>query len=156
MLISSIPLTATKGDPTLLSTTRVHVPYWEGIYSPEMTRLTYAEVARRAEVLVGAGFPAVVAGCYCCEDERETLADAAERTGGQRLFVEKTCDPGEQYRRLDLRQQVDSRSDGRRELVEAQRKDFDSFRHPDARIDTEGTVEDAQGRLDTLLDSRSF
>ena len=105
--------------------TRVYVPYNEGLYSPEMSRRTYAEVCRRAEHLLEAGFSVAVDGAFKKQSDREPVFEVAERTGANLLFVETTCDPLAQQKRLEKRQLHETRSDGRVELMEEQRADFE-------------------------------
>jgi hypothetical protein len=107
--------------------TRMWVPYNEGLYSPEMNRRTYAEVCHRAENLLEAGFNVVVDGAFKHRAEREPLFELAQRTGAKLAFIEATCGIDEQRRRLKKRQKHDTRSDGRVELMEHQRADFESF-----------------------------
>ena len=106
--------------------TRVYVPYNEGLYSPEMNRKTYAEVCRRAENLLLGGFPVVVDGAFKYQDERLPVIEAAERADARLIFIQTVCEPDEQRRRLEKRQQHDTRSDGRVELMENQRADFEA------------------------------
>jgi hypothetical protein len=105
--------------------TRVWVPYNEGLYSPEMNLKTYAEVCRRAENLLLGGFPVVVDGAFKRRSEREPVIEAARRAGARVVFLQTVCRPEEQHRRLAKRQQHDTRSDGRVELMEQQRADFE-------------------------------
>ena len=106
--------------------TRVYVPYNEGLYSPEMNRKTYAEVCRRAENLLLGGFPVVVDGAFKYQEERVPVIEAAQRADARLIFIQTVCEPDEQRRRLEKRQQHDTRSDGRVELMENQRADFES------------------------------
>jgi aminoglycoside phosphotransferase family enzyme/predicted kinase len=106
--------------------TRVYVPYNEGLYSPEMNKKTYAEICRRAENLLLGGFPVVVDGAFKCQEERVPVIEAALRTGARLVFIQTVCEADEQRRRLEKRQQHDTRSDGRVELMEHQRADFES------------------------------
>ena len=106
--------------------TRVYVPYNEGLYSPEMNNKTYAEICRRAENLLLGGFPVVVDGAFKCQEERVPVIEAAHRTGARLVFIQTVCESDEQRRRLEKRQQHDTRSDGRVELMEHQRADFEA------------------------------
>jgi len=106
--------------------TRVYVPYNEGLYSPEMNRKTYAEVCRRAENLLLGGFPVVVDGAFKYQDERLPVIEAAQRADARLIFIQTVCEPDEQRHRLEKRQQHDTRSDGRVELMENQRADFEA------------------------------
>ncbi len=140
--------------------TRVWVPYGTGLYSPEMNRRTYEEVCRRAENLLQAGFPVAVDGAFKRQSERRPLLAAAERTGARLLLLEITCDPATQRRRLEKRQQYDTRSDGRVELMRRQREEFEPV-HPEhaevsAALSTEGPPRQTRRRLLELLGSRGL
>ena len=140
--------------------TRVWVPYNEGLYSPDMNTRTYAEVCRRAENLLAAGFPVVVDGAFKSGGDRDPVIALAHRTGSRLVFVEAWCGPEEQRRRLEKRQQHDTRSDGRVELMDRQRRDFAP---PDPkrselfiRLSTEGAKDDTRRRLLDLLTTRGI
>ena len=105
--------------------TRVYVPYNEGLYSPEMNARTYEEVCRRAENLLKAGFSVAVDGAFKKQEERLPVIDLAQRTESNLLFIESTCELDSQLQRLERRQLHDTRSDGRVELMEHQRTDFE-------------------------------
>jgi aminoglycoside phosphotransferase family enzyme/predicted kinase len=135
--------------------TRVYVPYNEGLYSPEMSQKTYAEVCRRAENLLLGGFPVVVDGAFKAQKERRLVIEAAERTGAHLMFIQTVCEADEQRRRLERRQQHDTRSDGRVELMEHQRADFDP---PDLdyadlfhSVSTDGPKEQTRSLVEELL-----
>jgi len=125
--------------------TRVYVPYNEGLYAPEMNKKTYAELCRRAENLLLAGFPVVIDGAFKTASNREPVVELASRAGANLLFVQSDCEPEEQHRRLEKRQQYDTRSDGRVEIMDDQRRDFvpisDGENASGAVIMTDGPVE---------------
>jgi aminoglycoside phosphotransferase family enzyme/predicted kinase len=140
--------------------TRVWVPYNEGLYSPDMNVRTYAEVCRRAENLLAAGFPVVVDGAFKTRGDRDPVIELARRTGARLLFVETWCGPDEQRRRLEKRQQHDTRSDGRVELMDRQRRDFEGpdpeRSHLFARLSTDGAKDDTRRLLLDLLTARDI
>jgi len=105
--------------------TRVYVPYNEGLYSPEMNRRTYEEVCRRAENLLKAGFSVAADAANKKQGERLPVIELARRTETNLLFLETTCEPAAQRQRLEKRQLHNTRSDGRVELMEQQRLDFE-------------------------------
>ena len=135
--------------------TRVWVPYNEGLYSPEMNRKTYAEVCRRAENLLLGGFPVVVDGAFKRRSEREPVIEAARRAGARLVFLRTVCEPEEQHRRLAKRQQHDTRSDGRVELMEQQRADFEEANPEHAElfhvIPTDAPKPETHTRVEELL-----
>lgn len=139
--------------------TRVYVPYNQGLYSPEMNAKTYAEVCNRAENLLRGGFPVVVDGAFKRQSEREPVIEAAQRTGARLVFLETTCGEEEQRQRLEGRQTHDTRSDGRVELMERQRADFEPP-NPDAlcffhTVETDGPKPETQARVEALLEAES-
>lgn len=131
--------------------TRVYVPYNEGLYSPEMNRRTYEEVCRRAENLLEAGLPVAIDGAYKNRSERQTVIEMAERTRARLCFLETVCGPQTQRERLASRQVHDTRSDGRIELMERQRIDFDPSGPDEAhlmdQLSTEGPKRETRRRL---------
>jgi len=135
--------------------TRVYVPYNEGLYSLEMNRRTYDEICTRAENLLHGGFDVVVDGAFKRQSERDPLIEAARRTGARIVFLETVCDADEQRRRLERRQQHDTRSDGRVELMEQQRKDFEPA-NPNHReifhaVSTEGKKTETRAHVEEIL-----
>lgn len=135
--------------------TRVYVPYNEGLYSPEMNLKTYAEVCNRAENLLRGGFDVVVDGAFKRRAEREPVIELAERAGARLLFLRTTCEADEQRRRLEKRQRHDTRSDGRVELMEHQRADFEGP-NPDrpelfASVSTDGPKPETRARVEEML-----
>jgi len=135
--------------------TRVYVPYNEGLYSPEMNKKTYAEVCRRAENLLLGGFPVVVDGAFKYQEERDPVIEAARRTGAHLVFIQTVCDPEEQRRRLEKRQQHDTRSDGRVELMTHQRADFQPPNPEHAElfhvVSTDGPKSETRALVEELL-----
>jgi predicted kinase len=140
--------------------TRVYVPYNEGLYSPEMNKKTYAEVCRRAENLLLGGFPVVVDGAFKYGEERVPVIEAAQRTGARLVFIQTVCEADEQRRRLEKRQQHDTRSDGRVELMEHQRADFDGPNPDHAEIfhtiSTDGPKPQTRSLVEELLRSEGL
>ncbi len=135
--------------------TRVYVPYNEGLYSPEMNRTTYAEVCERAENLLLGGFDVVVDGAFKRQDERLPVIELAERAGARLVFLRTTCKAEEQHRRLAKRQQHDTRSDGRVELMEHQRADFEGPNTDHAElfhtVATDGPKPETKSTVEDLL-----
>lgn len=140
--------------------TRVYVPYNQGLYSPEMNRRTYEEVCLRAENLLLAGFPVAIDGAFKRRSERQPVVDLARRSGARLVFLETACGPLEQRRRLELRELHDTRSDGRVELMERQRSEFEAASpetaHLFERLSTDGPEAETQGRVFDLLHARGL
>lgn len=104
---------------------RVHVPFEAGLYGPEMSARVYAEMRRRAVEFLTRGQSVILDGSYKRVDEREALVQAAEGAGGRALLIQVTGDEAEIRRRLEARVKGDTESDGRLELLDQQRADFD-------------------------------
>jgi len=140
--------------------TRVYVPYNEGLYSAEMNRRTYEEVCRRAENLLQAGFPVAVDGAFKRQVERQPVIELAERADARLLFLETTCEPAEQRRRLERRQEHDTRSDGRVEIMDLQRAEFegpnpDSSEHFDT-VSSDGPKSETRRRVLEILEAHDL
>ena len=116
---------------------------------------TIAEVCDRAENLLRGGFPVVVDGAFKRQSEREPVIEAARRTDARLVFLQTVCGPEEQHERLARRQQHDTRSDGRVELMEQQRGDFEEANpdHPELFhvVATDGPKPQTQTRVEELL-----
>ena len=139
--------------------TRVYVPYNAGLYSAEMNRRTYEEVCNRAENLLRAGFPVAIDGAFKRERDRLPVIELARRTDADLVFVEATCAPAEQRRRLAERQIQDIRSDGRLEIMERQREEYEApVQHLElhAKVSTDGPEEETQQRAEELLRQRGL
>ena len=140
--------------------TRVYVPYNEGLYSPEMNRRTYEEVCRRAENLLQAGFPVAVDGAFKRQVERQPVIELAQRAGARLLFLETTCEPEEQQRRLERRQEHDTRSDGRVEIMDQQRSEFEGPNPEVAElfdtVSSDGPKSETRRRVLEMLESREM
>jgi aminoglycoside phosphotransferase family enzyme/predicted kinase len=141
-------------------TTRVWVPYNEGLYSPEMTRRTYNEMCRRAESLLTGDLPVVMDGCFKTNNERRLVIDVAERTGAELLFVQTTCEDEEQWRRLERRRRLETASDGRVELIESQKRDFEpppaGYESLFSTMATDGPREETRANMKAFLEERGF
>jgi hypothetical protein len=131
--------------------TRVWVPYNTGLYSLDMNERTYAESSRRAGDLLDAGLPVAMDGAFKTRDERRKVIDMAREHGADVRFVETVCDPDAQRQRLEARQVYDTRSDGRIELMERQRREFESpdgdVAHLFEQFSTDGPGKETRARV---------
>ena len=68
-------------------------------------------------------------------------------------FMETVCDPDTQHQRLEDRQVHENHSDGRIELMQRQRTEFESpaddIAHIFERVSTDGPIDDIQSRVVT-------
>ena len=138
---------------------RHHVPFDEGLYSPEMTRLTYEEILKRAQAAISLGQTGVVLdGSYGREEQRRRVRDALGK-GSRLFFIHCHCDETIIRSRFKLRA-ADSRavSDGRAEIYEGQKKVFvvpeqvqgASLLH----LDTDERVERLVEQVDRFVEGR--
>ncbi|MBW1713962.1 MAG: AAA family ATPase, partial [Deltaproteobacteria bacterium] len=109
----------------LEETAKVADPYGQGLYSPQMSARTYAELLDRAQDLLQAGCSVVLDGSYQRRADREAAAAAAEQAGARIFFIKTTCQPDEQRRRLERRWLKKETSDGRAELMDRQAQAFE-------------------------------
>ena len=131
--------------------TRVWVPYGTGLYSAEMNELTYDESCKRAGALLDAGLPVAMDGAFKTQEQRQVVIDTAREHGADVLFVQTVCDPEVQRNRLGARQVYDTHSDGRIELMERQRIEFeppaDDVAHLFEVFSTDGEVDHTRARV---------
>jgi predicted kinase len=75
--------------------------------------------------------------------------------GADVRFVETVCDPDTQRQRLEARQVYDTHSDGRIELMERQRREFESpatdVAHLFEQFSTDGPSDDTRSRVVAYL-----
>ena len=131
--------------------TRVWVPYDTGLYSPEMNERTYDESCRRAGDLLDAGLPVAIDGAFKTREQRRVVIDMAREHGADVRFVETVCDPDSQRERLETRQAYDTHTDGRIELMDRQRREFESpgddVAHLFEQISTDGPGADTRSHV---------
>jgi uncharacterized protein len=92
---------------------KMHDPAWRGAYDPRFTGEVYAEVRRRAGVVLGSGRPVVVDASFRSATERARMRDLAQQHGVPIRFVECQADPALCRVRLLQRERESGVSDGR-------------------------------------------
>jgi len=113
---------------------RRYEPYGKGIYGEEMTRKTYDEAMERARAIMDDGGCVIVDASFRRKTERERFRFLAERQYAGFFAVECACPDEEIKKRLNHRvAKSGSVSDGRWEIYEAQKKDFDPIDDIDPR-----------------------
>lgn len=121
-------------------TTRAPEAFGQGIYAADFSTCTYAEMRRQAAAYLSAGESVILDGSYKRAGERELVRLLSREHGAAVVFVYCECPPAEARRRLGLRlADPEAFSDGRLELVEAQKQDFDPLGPEDRpllRLDT--------------------
>jgi predicted kinase len=98
----------------------------KGIYNPELTDKTYAELLSRADKALSAGKGVIIDATCQKKRDRDAFRSLAERFSAQ-FFIIVTVTPEEQiHDRLDARLTNPLEvSDGRRELFQRQQEEFE-------------------------------
>lgn len=106
-------------------TQRVAVPYGQGIYSPEFSGRTYAEMFHRAKAWLAQGQSVILDGSFMRAADRETARQLAAAQQAQPVFLLCTC-PWETVRQRLLARQRNREavSNGRLEILAAQQQAF--------------------------------
>jgi aminoglycoside phosphotransferase family enzyme/predicted kinase len=103
----------------------IHDGAWAGAYDPGFTEGVYAEVLRRAEVVVASGRPVIVDASFRSLRLREAARQLANRCGVPFRFVECRADADVCRARLSARERSVSVSDGRLSVFDAFRARFE-------------------------------
>lgn len=129
----------------LAPTTAARFEFGQGIYNEDFSQRTYTEMRRQAEALLEAGDARVILDAsYKSSEERARIKELGRKKGATVVFVYCLC-PQEVVRER-LRQREDNTSaisDGRLELLNLQREDFDPLtaaHQPLLRLDTGGDL----------------
>lgn len=109
------------------SETTVCDTFGQGLYSEQITRETYNELLKLAEVEIEAGRSVIVDACFIHRQQRQQFADLARRYGIRLVILLVSCSEPINRRRLSQRVASGrSVSDGRAELLTSQRKTFET------------------------------
>ncbi len=142
----------------LSPTTPARFGFGQGIYCEDFSRKTYAEMRRRAAALLDDGAPGVILDAsFKSAAERKQIQELGQQKGARVVFVECLC-PAEVVR-ARLRRRADNTaaiSDGRLELLELQRQDFEPLgeaEQPLIKLDTGRELEEVLRELGEFLQS---
>ena len=120
---------------------------FSGHYTPEATGAVYAELLRRAEVVLASKRSAIIDASFRERAQRSAVLDLATRCGVPFLFIECTVPPDVARARLATRARAPSVSDGRLDVYDAFVASYEPVDElpVDAhlRLDTSGPVTDA-------------
>ncbi|MDD5286945.1 MAG: AAA family ATPase [Desulfuromonadaceae bacterium] len=106
--------------------TAVHEEYGQGLYEESVSERTYGELERLAECELAAGNSVIVDASFRNAMERSIFVRLAARSNAAFIILMVSCDHDEQRKRLSGRiAGAPSVSDGRMELLELQKADFD-------------------------------
>lgn len=115
--------------------------FGQGIYSEDFSRQTYQEMRRQTGELLDQGAPAVILDAsFKSVEERARVRDLAREREAQAVFVYCYCSPEVVEKRLLERSDTRSISNGRPELLDLQKEDFDPLTEADRpllQVDTE-------------------
>jgi aminoglycoside phosphotransferase family enzyme/predicted kinase len=103
-----------------------HEAAWSGAYNPGFTDQVYAEVLRRAEVVLASGRPVVLDASFRSSVMRASARNLALARGVPFRFVECRADADVCRARLAERERTASVSDGRLAIFDAFRASFES------------------------------
>ncbi|HSQ64003.1 MAG TPA: AAA family ATPase [Polyangiaceae bacterium] len=98
---------------------------WKGAYDPDFTEKVYAEVLRRAEVVLASGRPVVLDASFRSPTMRAAARALARRYGAPFRFVECRAEVEVCRSRLVTRARERGVSDGRLEVFDAFRQRFE-------------------------------
>ena len=132
-------------------------PAWQGAYDLELTSKVYAEVLRRASVVLASGRPVVLDASFRSAEMRRAARELAAAHGVPFRFVE--CQANEDLCRARLAQREESRgvSDGRLAIFEAFAKSFEPVDElPSSEhivLDTAQPFEESEALLRATLDT---
>lgn len=129
----------------------------QGIYTPEFSRLTYAELLVRAGRELRRGRSVLLDASYQSRAERERVRSWAAERNTPVHFVQCICPEEEVKRRLNLRA-ADPKavSDGRWEILQVQKRRFEEPRELDENqlvtISTNRPLEELMAELDQIFE----
>ncbi len=125
---------------------RHHVEFGQGIYSADVSRLTYDKAYKLAEAAIKSGQTAIIDASFKRHSERQKALQLAEKLNIPFYIIECTCSDEIVKMRLEKRaQEKTNASDGRWEIFQAQKEDFDEINEIPAanyfKIDTSANPE---------------
>ncbi|OGW11920.1 MAG: hypothetical protein A2W77_01520 [Nitrospinae bacterium RIFCSPLOWO2_12_39_16] len=98
----------------------------KGIYSKEFTDKTYKEIFKKAEEFLMKGSSVIIDASFKKKSQRKMILDLAVEMGIRYFIIETICKDEEIKKRLNYRlKSKRATSDGRLEIYDKQKKDFD-------------------------------
>jgi len=124
--------------------------FGQGIYSDGVTRLVYGKSLERAKDLIESGKPVIIDASFKSKAHRRAAGDLADSLKADFFVIECVC-PDDYIRKRLLERIKDENeaSDGRMEILDAQKADFDAISEfpPSVHL-----VLDTSGKLDESID----
>lgn len=109
-------------------TDRHHEKFGRGIYSDNISRLTYDRAYELAESTIKSGKPVIIDASFKRRSERQKAMQMAERLNIPFYMIECTCRDEVVKKRLEKRiKEKNNASDGRWEIYATQKNDFDEI-----------------------------
>jgi aminoglycoside phosphotransferase family enzyme/predicted kinase len=106
--------------------TSVKTSFGEGLYSKDMSKVTYRKLEQLAKHELSSGHSVIIDAGFGTRDERARFARLASSQGADFIILYIQCEQKEQLRRLSERSSRGvSVSDGRVELLKRQQTDFE-------------------------------
>ncbi len=135
----------------LKPTDRVQVEFGQGIYNEDSSARTYTEMLRQAAAHLAAGQNVILDGSYKRTAERERVRQLGREHGARVIFVYCECPPAVARERLGIRLTDPAAiSDGRVEIFEDQKRDYDPLMPEDRPLLRLDTTRDPQVVLEEL------
>ena len=104
----------------------------KGIYSKEFTDKTYKEIFKKAEEFLMKGSSVIIDASFKKKSQRKMILDLAVEMGIRYFIIETICKDEEIKKRLNYRlKSKRATSDGRLEIYDKQKKDFDAINEID-------------------------
>jgi len=118
-----------KGTPIerAIKMRRLTDPYGDEKYSPSLRQRVYDEMFERAERLLSDGISVILDGTFLKRNLREAALRVAEQHNARFLIVNCLCPDDLIYDRIRSRNQDETRSEARPDLLGAQRDDEEPF-----------------------------
>ena len=91
---------------------------WQGTYAPEMTERVYAEILRRAEVVLASGRSVILDASFRSRGSREKVRELANKFDVPLKMIQARCPKELCRRRLEQRASESGISDGRLEIFD--------------------------------------
>jgi len=107
---------------------RHHVEFGQGIYSADISRLTYDKAYELADCTIKSGKPVIIDASFKSRSERQKARKLTQKLNIPFYIIECTCNDEIVKTRLDKRaQEKTNASDGRWEIFQEQKNDFDEI-----------------------------
>lgn len=127
--------------------------YDSGIYRPELNARTYEELLLRAEREIAGGRSVIIDATFRRRSDRSLFRSLADRYGATCFVIVTECRDDVAKQRLDERQlRPDEISDGRWELYNRQRSEFEQPQGDEANLIFADTSRPINDTIDTILE----